>query len=388
MWKDRFDVRNFFLSIPLLRMNKFQYSTRPIAIWLLVGVFIIVVQIILGGITRLTDSGLSITEWKPLLGTIPPTNEQQWNEAFTQYKQISQYKDLHFYFTLDDFKSIYFWEWLHRLWGRFIGVVFIIPFVIFLIQKRLRKDMIKPMIILFLLGGLQGLIGWIMVKSGLNNETLYVSHIRLAIHLIAALGLLIYTFWLALQLQVTPAQKVYNPARKSFLGIIIILLVVQLIYGAFMAGLKAATSAPTWPDINGQYLPDNMNSYAGKSYSFFSSLVNNPITIHFIHRNLGYLIFFFILLWTFKPSVEKGSSLFRSIKWLPFILVCLQLILGIATLLVSSKKIPQQWGIFEWYALMHQLVAMCLLVSLIMIYYLLGTKQTSNSRQGFDMPII
>jgi cytochrome c oxidase assembly protein subunit 15 len=141
-------------------MNKAQRSSKPIAIWLLVGVFMIIVQIILGGITRLTDSGLSITEWKPILGAVPPTNEQQWIEAFDNYKRIAQYKNLHSYFTLQDFKSIYFWEWLHRLWGRFIGLVFLIPFIIFLIQKRFRRNMIKPMIILFLLGGLQGLIGW------------------------------------------------------------------------------------------------------------------------------------------------------------------------------------------------------------------------------------
>ena len=132
-------------------MNKSQPSSRPIAIWLLTGVFMIIVQIILGGITRLTDSGLSITEWKPLLGTIPPTNDQEWHDAFERYKQLAQFKNLHFYFTLEDFKSIYFWEWLHRLWGRFLGIVFLIPFVVFLIQKRFRKDMIKPMIILFFL---------------------------------------------------------------------------------------------------------------------------------------------------------------------------------------------------------------------------------------------
>ena len=199
-------------------MNK-QRSSRPIAIWLLVGVFMIIVQIILGGITRLTDSGLSITEWKPILGTVPPTSDKEWQEAFERYKQIAQYKNLHFYFTLNDFKSIYFWEWLHRLWGRFIGVVFLVPFIIFLLQNRFRKEMIKPMIILFLLGGLQGVIGWIMVQSGLNDEDLYVSHIRLAIHFMAALILLVYTFWFALKLVERSRDKVYNPAQKKFLAL-------------------------------------------------------------------------------------------------------------------------------------------------------------------------
>src|SRR5215203_5611571 len=178
----------FFLSLPLPFMNKSQPSSRPIAIWLLTGVFMIIVQIILGGITRLTDSGLSITEWKPLLGAIPPTSDAEWNKAFDGYKQIAQYRYLNPDFTLADFKSIFFWEWLHRFWGRLIGVVFAIPFTIFLIQKRFTKDMIIPMIILFFLGGLQGAVGWIMVQSGLNDEDLYVSHIRLMIHFMSALG--------------------------------------------------------------------------------------------------------------------------------------------------------------------------------------------------------
>ena len=339
----------------------------------------IIVQIILGGITRLTDSGLSITEWKPILGTIPPTNEREWQKAFDQYKQIAQYEDLHYYFTLDDFKSIYFWEWLHRLWGRFIGLVFLIPFIIFLMQKRFRKDMIQPMVILFILGGLQGLIGWIMVKSGLNDEDLYVNHIRLAIHFIAALGLLVYTFWFALKLLERPQHKIYNPGQKNFLAWIIALLVIQLIYGAFMAGLKAATSAPTWPSINGDYFLPNMVSHAGESYSFFTSLVNNPITIHFIHRNLAYVIFLLLFLWTIRVIPEKRSVRFNSIKWWPLILVVIQVVLGIAAVLTSPQKIPQRWGIFEWNALLHQLVAMFLLLCLVMAFYLLGAKERSKS---------
>lgn len=350
-------------------------SSKPVAIWLLVGVGMIIVQIILGGITRLTDSGLSITEWKPLLGTLPPLNDQQWNEAFNGYKEIAQFKHLHSYFTLEDFKAIFFWEWFHRVWGRLLGIVFLIPFIIFLFQKRFSKDMIQPMIILFLLGGLQGLIGWIMVKSGLNNEDLYVSHIRLAIHFMAALGLLVYTFWFALKLLVKPEQKIFNPSSKKFIGWIIGLLVVQLVYGAFMAGLKAATYAPTWPDINGSYFPPNMTHYGGRTYSFLSALVNNPITIHFIHRNLAYLIFLLLLLWTVKAIKDNRSSLFNIWKWLPLFFVIIQVVLGIAAVLTSPQKLPQQWGVFEWNAQLHQFVAMLLLLSLVLVFFLLNRKE-------------
>src|SRR5215470_9743790 len=166
-------------------------SSRPVAIWLLLGIAMLMVQVLLGGITRLTGSGLSITEWKPIMGALPPMNDEQWNVAFDKYKQIAQYKYLNSSFTLSDFKFIFFWEWFHRLWARLIGVAFIIPFIIFLIQKRFKKQMIRPMIILFLLGALQGLVGWIMVMSGLeDSDRLYVSHYRLAIHFILALVLI------------------------------------------------------------------------------------------------------------------------------------------------------------------------------------------------------
>ncbi len=353
--------------------------SRPVAIWLLVGVFMIVVQIILGGITRLTDSGLSITEWQPILGTLPPLNEAQWNKAFEGYKQIAQYKNLHAYFTLDDFKSIFFWEWLHRLWGRLIGIVFAIPFVLFLLQKRFSKDMINPMLILFLLGGLQGAIGWIMVKSGLNDENLYVSHIRLAIHFITALGLLVYTYWFALQLLVPPGQKLVLPSSRTFLFWIIGLLVLQLIYGAFMAGLKAATAAPTWPSINGSYLPAGIGSYQGREGTFFSALVNNPVTIHFIHRNLAYLLSLLLLVWTSKVARVQGSPLFRRVRWIPLALVIVQVGLGIAAVLTSLQKKPQQWGIFEWNAQLHQAVAMLLLLSLVTVLFL---HKASGSSEG------
>src|SRR5688500_13160180 len=176
-------------------------DSRPVAVWLLVGVAMIIIQVLLGGITRLTGSGLSITEWKPIMGALPPMNEEEWNVAFEKYQQIAQYKYVNFHFTLGDFKFIYFWEWFHRVWARLIGVVFIIPFIVFIIQKRFKKEMIRPLIILFLLGALQGLVGWIMVQSGLeDSELLYVSHYKLAIHFILALGLLCYTLWFAFDL--------------------------------------------------------------------------------------------------------------------------------------------------------------------------------------------
>src|SRR5690606_9603327 len=150
---------------------------KAIVIWLIIGIIMTVIQILLGGITRLTVSGLSITDWKPIMGAIPPLNETEWETAFEGYKKIGQYKSLNNHFNLQDFKFIFFWEWFHRLWGRLIGIVFIIPFIIFWIKKYFTKELTWALIGLFILGGLQAVIGWIMVKSGLNPDDLYVNHI-------------------------------------------------------------------------------------------------------------------------------------------------------------------------------------------------------------------
>lgn len=342
-------------------------SVKPVAIWLLVGVFMIIIQVLLGGITRLTGSGLSITEWKPIMGALPPMNEADWNSAFQKYQQIAQYKYLNSHFTLEDFKFIFFWEWFHRLWARLIGVVFIIPFVIFLIQRRFRQEMIRPLIILFLLGLLQGLVGWIMVYSGLgDSDLLYVSHYKLAIHFIFALGLLCFTLWFALQLLVPATSRIENNTLRTPLLWLITLLSVQLIYGAFMAGLKAAQAAPTWPDINGSWLPVNVNQFGNHRFSGISFLFDHPIVVHFIHRNLAYLIAIFVCWWTWRAWHVSGSRLFRKTRLLPLALVLLQVVLGILTILQSPH--PRS---FLWLGVLHQFVAMLLLLSLVWMLYLI-----------------
>jgi cytochrome c oxidase assembly protein subunit 15 len=341
-------------------------SSRPLAAWLLIGIVMLIVQVLLGGITRLTGSGLSITEWRPIMGALPPMSDQQWNDAFDKYKQIAQYKYLNSSFNASDFKSIFFWEWFHRLWARLIGVAFLIPFIIFMIQKRFKREMIKPMIILFLLGALQGLVGWIMVMSGLNEENLYVSHYRLAIHFILALGLICYTLWFALELLVPQHELVTNPSLRKFTIWLIAILTLQLIYGAFMAGLKAATYAPTWPDINGNFLPRG-----GSPSSGILKLFDNPIVVHFIHRNLAYLLSILTFMW-FIGSKKINKSLFKKTNWLPLALVLLQLILGIFTVINSPDP-----NALRWLGVTHQFIAMCLLLSLVFEFYLLQHKKST-----------
>jgi len=350
-------------------------SSNPVAIWLLVGIAMIIIQVLLGGITRLTGSGLSITEWKPIMGTLPPMNEQDWIIAFEKYKQIAQYKYLNSDFTLSNFKFIFFWEWFHRLWARLIGVVFLIPFIIFIIQKRFKKEMIKPMVILFLLGALQGLIGWIMVQSGLeNSELLYVSHYKLAIHFVLALGLLCYTLWFALELLVPKKQITINKPLCKFAKWLIVLLIIQLIYGAFMAGLKAAATAPTWPTINGTWIPKNTLSFGNQQFIGLSFLTDHPLFIHFIHRNLAYLIAILICIWWWKANKIPGTKFFQKTKWLPSFIVLLQVLLGILTVLNVLNQ-----GLFLWLAIAHQFIAMVLLLSLIWILYIVRSKTISPS---------
>ncbi len=344
-------------------------SSRPVAIWLLIGVFMIIVQVVLGGITRLTGSGLSITEWKPIMGALPPMNEEAWQQAFEKYKQIAQYKYLNAYFDLSDFKAIFFWEWFHRLWARLIGVVFLIPFIIFLLQRRFRKDMIRPMIILFLLGGLQGLVGWIMVQSGLDDsELLYVSHYKLAIHFIFALALLCYTLWFALKLLIPRHRIVVDRPASRLLKWILILFTIQLVYGAFMAGLKIAAAAPTWPDINGGFLPADLHAYGPRRFPGASFLTDHPIMIHFIHRNLAYLLTILIIVLTIKLYRLHARPL-RLIKTLPLLLVLTQVVLGISSVLYASKP-----HVFLWLGVAHQFIAMLLLLSLTWLAYQLRSK--------------
>lgn len=346
-----------------------QRSLKPVATWLLIGVGMIIIQILLGGVTRLTGSGLSITEWDVITGSLPPMNEQQWLTEFNKYKQTQQFLLLNYDFTLDDFKFIFFWEWFHRFWARLIGVVFAIPFLIFLFQKRFKAEMIKPLIILFLLGALQGAVGWIMVVSGLTGDAIYVKPTRLMLHFVLALGLLCYTHWFAMMLLV-PLEKrlVHKPLRKLTLTIIAV-LVVQLAFGALMAGHKAATAAPTWPDINGAFVPATIFSKDG-----LLDLIENKITIHFIHRSLAYILVLLVLFWTWKAYRIYGNKLFSKTRWLPLFLVIIQVVLGIYSVLTSVKIVPNHWGVFEWVAQLHQLVAMFLLLSLTWVLYLFKSK--------------
>lgn len=343
---------------------------QAVAWWLIAGVLMIIIQTLLGGVTRLTGSGLSITKWNPLFGILPPLNAKQWNEAFNGYKEIGQFKLLNNGYSLEDFKSIFFWEWLHRFWARMLGIVFAIGFVYFLVKQYFDRQMIRPFIILFFLGGLQGLIGWLMVKTGLNSEDVHVNYIALSAHFISAMVLACYTLWFALKLLVPEEKRILNPVLSNYTLIIISLLFVQLMYGAFMAGLKAAISAPTWPSINGAAIPATMFSNGLLHDSNLAALCLN---VHFMHRGIAYLLLALLIFWYLKVSKalpKKEKSLAGTLKWWPLIFASLQVCLGIIAVLSSTLIRPGIFGTFEIIAELHQMVAMFLLMSLVVNLYL------------------
>jgi len=346
-------------------------SSRAVAYWVLIGVVMLVIQVILGGITRLTGSGLSITEWNIATGTVPPLNQQQWITEFEKYKQTPQYHLLNSGFELSDYKFIFFWEWFHRFWARLVGVVFAVGFVYLLWKKELKKEMIKSLLILFLLGGLQATVGWIMVASGLTGDAVYVAPTKLMLHFIFAMVLVSYAFWFALQLLVPATEITRNRSLPKFSWAIIIILFFQLMFGALMAGHKAAAVAPTWPSINGDIIPGSLFRDRPLRLNF----IDNTITIHFMHRMLAYSLLLLICIWSVMVyRFRKIPDYLRKVRWMPLAFVIFQVLLGIAVVLSSPGIVVNRWVFFDWVAQFHQIIGMLLL--LVMIYMLYIVRPT------------
>ena len=325
-------------------------ENKPVIIWLLSGCVLIFIMVAVGGITRLTNSGLSMTDWHLITDTLPPLTEAKWQEAFHQYKQFPEYQkiNIHNNFTLSDYKFIYFWEWFHRFIGRAIGIVFIIPFVYFLIKKRLDKETLKKCLILLGLGGLQGFFGWFMVKSGLIDNP-DVSHFRLALHLTTAFITFAYTFWVALDL-IYPVKRNVEKTLRSIARYTLFFLLLQIIYGGFVAGLNAGLIHNHWPLMSdGQFIHDSVFL---EQDSLLLSFTEGKSGVQFIHRTLAYVVTGMILFLYYKSSkynIDFNQK--RSLQTLVF-LVFVQFALGVFTLL---------YGVPLWLGLIHQVNAFFLL---------------------------
>ena len=307
-------------------------DNKRVIYWLLTGCVLIFIMVVVGGITRLTQSGLSISNYKLISGTIPPMNEVEWNAAFDLYKQYPEYQKLNNNFELKDFKDIYFWEWLHRVIGRFIGLVFLIPFLFFLIKKQLSKATIKKSIILLTLGGFQGFLGWYMVKSGLVDNP-DVSHFRLSLHLTFAFITFAYTLWVALDL-IYPTKNDVITSLRSITRVALVILLIQIIYGGFVAGLNAGLISDTWPLMMGQIIPDGLFYYD----PWYMNLFNNPLTLHFQHRTFAYAvgIIGIALWWNYRSDRDKKIVIAVNMV---LVTIFLQIILGVLTI-INMVPIP------------------------------------------------
>jgi len=333
-------------------------TPKIIGYWLLLGAILVVAMVVIGGITRLTQSGLSIVEWKPISGIIPPLSEQDWMVEFSNYKTSPEFIKSNSHFSLDDFKSIFWWEFMHRFIGRMIGFVFLIPFLWFYVTKKITsKPLFKNLIIIFLLGGLQGFIGWFMVKSGLVNRP-SVSHYRLALHLSTALFLVGYILWTALPIIAPIKRTTFFPKLHKKLKILLGLVSFQILYGAFTAGLKAGYMYPSYPKMGADWLP--ISGVEAFQNLGFVALFEDPVLVQFIHRWLAVVVVLFFI--SFFLSARKVDLSVVQKKCATFLIwvIVLQFFLGVFTLI---NAVPVSLGV------LHQLGAVVVLVSLIIALY-------------------
>ena len=324
--------------------------------WLQTTLVLVFFIIIVGGLTRLTNSGLSITEWELFKGVLPPLDRVTWGLYFDEYKKIPQYKLLNYNMSLNEFKVIFYWEYFHRVLARVIGLFFLIPLIFFYFSRKINKKYMKICFILFFLILFQGVVGWYMVKSGLVNDV-SVSHYRLSIHLSTAFIIISTIFWLIKNI-IKKTNKNFFNFKINYLPflILIFLIYIQIILGAFVSGLDAGRIYQTWPLMGYTYFPndiivENINSIIN---------FNNHSLVQFYHRNLAYLITLYILILSFYIYKKKITNLFNPIKLVLFFLF-LQIILGIFTL-VSGLNI--------YLASAHQISSVLLVFSAINLYYL------------------
>ena len=322
--------------------------------WLLLLTTLVGCIIIVGGLTRLTDSGLSITRWDLISGIIPPITLQDWNNVFSLYKQIPEYKLLKQSMTLSEFKVIFWWEYMHRILGRLIGVLYFFPLLFFTIKKKLSNKNIKIFYSIFILILLQGFIGWYMVKSGLSERT-DVSHYRLSLHLTIAFLIFCLLFWNYLKFSQSKNEITQN--RLNFLPqFFLVIIILQISSGAFVSGLDAGKIYNTWPLMNQSYFPDDSNYNELLSLSAFES----ESLVQFIHRNLAYLILIVFLLITFKVFIYKEIIHLKKIVLLIFLFLLIQITLGIITVVTTTHIMS---------ASLHQIGSIFLVASVLILIF-------------------
>ncbi len=328
-------------------------SRKGLILWLMSLFVLVAAMILVGGLTRLTDSGLSITEWAPITGAIPPLSATDWIAEFDKYQATPEFALVNHAMSLDEFKSIYWWEWGHRFLGRIVGLVWFVGFVWFLARKSIPTGWTPRLLALGLLGGLQGAIGWWMVSSGLTGRMVDVASYRLAIHLGLAFLILGLIAWFVMELRLTGANLLQARRRREgglmrLSTILLVVLFLQILLGALVAGIDAGRSFPTWPSMNGEFLPSESFGYTPLWSNFFE----NPALVQFNHRMLGYVAFVFgaFVWWRSRASALAGV---RSSFAVAAAMLILQMVLGIVTAIYAAPLHA---------AITHQLGAVVLLV--------------------------
>lgn len=321
--------------------------------WYAYGIVLMVVMIAIGGITRLTDSGLSMVDWQPVAGILPPITNNDWEEEFNHYKQYPEYKEINLDMTLSEFKIIFFWEYLHRMVGRLIGLFFIIPLVYMLYKKRISKNDLKVVSTIILLIISQGLLGWYMVMSGLSQNP-FVDHIRLMLHFMMAMILVSYTYLQYLKKSSLKSKKFLMSHKSTLLFFIIVL--IQIIFGTFTAGLKAGYIFNTYPLMNNSFFPYQI--LYNSSLGFFNNIINNLPTVQYIHRTIGLIILLWAIYIIIQAYKEKDEYL-DELKLSTIIII--QFLLGVLTLLTSVNI---------YIALLHQINATFIIILFVKLIYL------------------
>ena len=337
-------------------MNMYEKKINNIFLkWLICSLFLVFSIIVVGGLTRLTNSGLSITEWELFKGILPPLNSLSWENYFNLYKNIPQFQLVNPNMTLIEFKIIFYWEYFHRILARLIGIFFIIPLIFFYFSKKIKSEYLISCYFIFCLIVLQGIVGWYMVKSGLVNK-ITVSHYRLSIHLSLAIVIISSLFWIILNKINNTSKKFFIYTKKNiFFHILLLLIFFQIILGAFVSGLDAGKIYQTWPLMGLNYFPDDIQEKMLVEFFNF----NNQSLVQFYHRNLAYLITFYILILLYFILKKKIRKLYKPIFLVIFFLF-LQITLGVITL-VSGLNI--------YLASSHQITSVLLVFSSIYLYY-------------------
>jgi cytochrome c oxidase assembly protein subunit 15 len=328
-------------------------SDRAVRCWLITVAALIALMVLVGGATRLTESGLSIVEWKPVTGTLPPLSETQWSEAFEAYKKIPQYRALNAGMSLHEFKTIFWWEWSHRLLGRFIGVAYLLPFLWFMWRGGLSGELKHRLWLIFGLGALQGAVGWWMVASGLS-ERVEVSQYRLATHLVLALLIFAGIVWTVRRLG-AQAKIVRTIRLKVTSAVLVVITFVQLYMGALVAGLRAGRIYNTWPEIDGAFIPSAERLWF--DVPWWRNLFENALTVQFEHRMTAYVLLALALLHALDAGGSRASRAVIAGAWWLVAAITVQAVLGILTLL---NEAPIDL------ALAHQAVAIVVLTLVVM----------------------